>query len=42
MRCLDDVESDLKKMVVRGWKEGMMDRQQWRLIVGEAKAHPGL
>jgi hypothetical protein len=39
---LDDVESDLKKMEVKGWKEKMKDREQWRLVVEEAKAHPGL
>jgi hypothetical protein len=33
MRWLDDVESDLKKL---------RDREQWRLVVEEAKAHPGL
>jgi hypothetical protein len=42
MRRLDDVESDLKKMEVKGWKEKMRDREQWRLVVEEAKAHPGL
>jgi hypothetical protein len=42
MRWLDDVESDLKKMEVKGWKEKMRDREQWRLVVEEAKAHPGL
>jgi hypothetical protein len=42
MRWLDDVESDLKKMEVNGWKEKMRDREQWRLVVEEAKAHPGL
>jgi hypothetical protein len=42
MRWLDDVESDLKKMEVKGWKERMRDREQWRLVVEEAKAHPGL
>jgi hypothetical protein len=42
MRCLDDVESNLKKMKVKGWKEKMMNREQWRLVVEEAKAHPGL
>jgi hypothetical protein len=42
MRWLDDVESDLKKMEVKGWKEKIRDREQWRLVVEEAKAHPGL
>jgi hypothetical protein len=42
MRWLDDVESDLKKMEVKGWKEKMKDREQWTLIAEEAKAHPGL
>jgi hypothetical protein len=41
MRWLDDVERDLKKKV-RGWKEKMRNREQWRLVVEEAKAHPGL
>jgi hypothetical protein len=38
MRWLDDVESDLKKMEVKGWKEKMRDREQWRLVVEEARA----
>jgi hypothetical protein len=42
MRWLDDVESDLKKMEVKGWKEKMRDREQWRLVVEEAKAHSGM
>jgi hypothetical protein len=42
MRWLDNVESDLKKMKVKGWKEKTRNREQWRLIVEEAKAHPGL
>jgi hypothetical protein len=41
MRWLDDVESDLK-MKVKGWKEKLKDREQWRLFVEKAKAHPGL
>jgi hypothetical protein len=36
------VESDLKKMKVKRWKEKMRNREQWRLVVQEAKAHPGL
>jgi hypothetical protein len=35
MRWLDDLESDLKKMKMR-------NSEQWRLVVEEAKAHPGL
>jgi hypothetical protein len=38
MRWLDDVESDLKKMEAKGWKEQMRDRKQWGLVVEEAKA----
>jgi hypothetical protein len=33
MRWFDDVESELKKMKVKGWKEKRRDREQWRLIV---------
>jgi hypothetical protein len=42
LRWLDDVESDLKKMKVKGWKEKMRNREQWRLVVKETKSHPGL
>jgi hypothetical protein len=41
-KWLDDVESDLKKMEVKGWKEKMRDREEWRMVVEEAKAHPVL
>jgi hypothetical protein len=42
MRLSDDVESNLKKMEVKEWKEKMKDREQWRLVVEEAKDHPEL
>jgi hypothetical protein len=29
-------------MEVKGWKEKMRDREQWRLVVEETKAHLGL
>jgi hypothetical protein len=29
-------------MEVKGGKEKMRNREQWRLVVEEAKAHPGL
>jgi hypothetical protein len=38
MRWLDNVESDLKKMKEKGWKEKMRNREQWRVVVEEAKA----
>jgi hypothetical protein len=41
MRWMADVESDLK-MEVKEWTEKMRDREQWRLVVVEAKDHPGL
>jgi hypothetical protein len=42
MRWPDNVESDPKKMKKKGWIEKMRNREQWRLVVEEAKAHPGL
>jgi hypothetical protein len=42
MRWLEEVENDLKKMKVKGWKGKMRNREQWRLVVEEAKAHPAL
>jgi hypothetical protein len=29
-------------MKVKGWKEKMRNREQWRLVVEETKVHPGL
>jgi hypothetical protein len=37
MRWLKDVHDDLRKMKVK-----MRNREEWRLIVEEAKAHPEL
>jgi hypothetical protein len=34
--------SHLRKIKVKGWKEKMTDREQWRLAVEEAEAHSGL
>ena len=42
MRWLDDVLADLKIMKIRQWVEKTKDREQWRLVLEEAKAHPGL
>jgi len=37
-----DVVADLRVMKIKQWMEKMKDREKWRLIVEEAKAHPGL
>jgi len=42
LRWMDDVVADLKVMKIKQWVEKMKDREKWRLIVEEAKAHPGL
>jgi hypothetical protein len=42
MRWLDDVSTDLRKMGINERRERARDREAWRLIVKEAKVHPGL
>jgi hypothetical protein len=34
--------ADLKVMKIEQWMEKTKDREQWRLVVEEAKVHPGL
>jgi len=38
---MDDA-ADLKEMKTEQCMEKTKDREQWRLVVEEAKAHPGL
>ena len=42
MRWLDDVSMDLRKMGINEWRDRVRNRETWRHIVAEAKAHPGL
>ena len=41
LRWMDDV-AGLKVMKIKQWMEKTKDREQWRLVVEDAKAHPGL
>ena len=38
----EEVERDLQVMGVRIWRELVIDREKWRGIVRQAKAHSGL
>jgi hypothetical protein len=42
LRWMDDDIVDLKVMKIKQWMEKTKDREQWRLVVEEAKVHPGL
>jgi hypothetical protein len=41
-KWLDDVSMDLRKMGRNEWRDRARNREAWRHIVMEAKAHPGL
>jgi len=40
--CKEEVERDLQVVGVRRWKELVVDREKWKDIVRQAKAHSGL
>jgi hypothetical protein len=42
MRWFDDVREDLRILKVKDWVPTAMERDAWRLLVQEAKAHKGL
>jgi len=42
LRWMDDDVADLKVTKTQQWMEKTEDREQWRLVIKEAKAHPGL
>jgi hypothetical protein len=39
---MDDTVADLKVTKIKQWIEKTKDREQWKLVIEEAKADPGL
>jgi hypothetical protein len=39
---MDQIEEDLKRMKIIGWRANVEDRQEWNRIVGQTKTHLGL
>jgi hypothetical protein len=39
---MDEAVADLRVMKIKQWMEKTKDREQWSLVVEEAKPHPGL
>jgi len=42
LRWMDQVEEDLKRMKIVGWRAKVEDRQELNRIVEQTKTHPGL
>jgi hypothetical protein len=42
LRWMDQVEEDLKRMKITGWRMKVEDRQEWSRIVEQTKTHVGL
>jgi hypothetical protein len=40
-RWLDDIQENLREKGIEGWRRKAQDRDQWRRIAQEAKAHVG-
>jgi hypothetical protein len=42
LRWVDDMEEDLKKIGIRGWRRMAEDREGWRQAIAEVHALQGL
>jgi len=42
LRWMDQVEEDLKRIKIVGWRAKVEDRQEWSRIVEQTETHPGL
>jgi len=41
LRWMDQIEEDLKRMEIIGWRTKVKIRQEWNKIVEQTKNHPG-
>ena len=41
LRWMDQVEEDLRRMKITGWRVKIENRQVWNRIVEQTKTHPG-
>jgi hypothetical protein len=41
-RLIADIEDDIQKMEIRGWRKLSKEREEWRRITEKAKTHSGL
>jgi len=41
-KCIEDVEEDIQKMGIRGWRKMSKGRMEWKKITEKAKTHSGL
>ena len=42
LRWMDQVEEDLRRMKIVGWRAKVEDRQEWNRIVEQTETHLGL
>jgi hypothetical protein len=42
LRWMDQIEENLKRMKITGWRVKAEDREEWSRIVEQTKTHPGL
>ena len=42
LRWMDDIEEDLRKLCVSGWRRKALDRKVWRNVLRVARGHKGL
>jgi hypothetical protein len=41
VKWLEDVERDLREMKVKRWRQKAVDREEWAIVIEEAKALRG-